>query len=342
MGSSLSSSSNKYDEPLSLGSVYFTEFEAGLPDLTSKTVAITGCTSGTGLVAAKTCAKKGATVLMLNRPSKRAEAALEAVKKEAKGSVQHVDCDLMDFESVRKAARSVRENFEVLDVLCNNAGVMALEDAATKDGYDVQMQTNHLSHFLLTKELFPLLEKAGKEKGEARIVNHSSGARNWPPYKLDAKYLEKKGGNLGGNGNSMVLGGARWVRYHQTKLANAVFTLALKDKMPSNVKALVCAPGLATTNLQVTTHQNGGFEDSWIMRYGQSAEDGTIPLLTCMLKPDLDYSNTIYEPEGVLHLKGRVQASNLESLSTNLDSRRMLWDLSEQATGGPWKLDERP
>ena len=80
------------------------------------------------------------------------------------------------------------------------------------------MQTNHLSHFLLTKELFPLLEKAAKARGEARIVNHSSGARKFPSSPLQAKYLGKNGGNLGGNGNSMLFGGARWQRYHQVPL----------------------------------------------------------------------------------------------------------------------------
>jgi NAD(P)-dependent dehydrogenase (short-subunit alcohol dehydrogenase family) len=77
------------------------------------------------------------------------------------------------------------------------------------------MQTNHLSHFLLSKELLPLLNKAAASKGEARIVNHSSGARKFPSSPLEAKYLGKNGGNLGGNGNSMLFGGARWQRYHQ-------------------------------------------------------------------------------------------------------------------------------
>ena len=85
-------------------------------------------------------------------------------------------------------------------------------------GYDTQMQTNHLSHFLLTKELFPLLEKAAKAKGEARVVNHSSSARKMPSTPLQSKYLGKNGGNLGGNGNSFIFAGARWQRYHQVLL----------------------------------------------------------------------------------------------------------------------------
>ena len=209
---------------------------------------------------------------------------------------------------------------------------------ATKDGYDVQMQTNHLSHFLLSRELYPLLEQAAKDHGDARIVNHSSGARNMPPYSLDAKYLEKNGGNLGGDGNSMIFGGARWVRYHQTKLANSVFTVALAEKIPSasNVKALVAAPGLASTNLQVTTNKDGGFNDKWIMPYGQSADDGTMPLLHCMVAPDVQ-TGQLWEPEGMFHVKGKPATHPLESLSTNPASRKILWDCSEAAVG-PWPL----
>ena len=155
-----------------------------------------------------------------------------------------IPCDLQDLESVRKAAEEVKSKYpQGLNVLCNNAGVMALKDEATKDGFDVQMQTNHLSHFLLTKQLYPLLETAANRDGEARIVNHSSIARRG--RALDPKYFGKNGGNLGGNGSSMIFGGARWVRYQQTKLANLVFTYALHEKLlakNSKVKAIVAHP----------------------------------------------------------------------------------------------------
>ena len=80
------------------------------------------------------------------------------------------------------------------------------------------MQTNHLSHFLLTKELMPLLEAAAVKNGETRIVNQSSGSRKRPPLPLDAQYLGKNGGNLGGNGTSVKTGG-RWKRYQQVRLS---------------------------------------------------------------------------------------------------------------------------
>ena len=172
-------SSGEYTPP-EVASVVYPAFAAAQGPLTGKSFAVTGCTSGTGLVAAKLFAEKGAAkVFLLNRPSARAEAARAEISAAAAAGtvVTHVDCDLMDFGSVRAAAAAVRAATGELDVLCNNAGVMALEDKATKDGYDVQMQTNHLSHFLLTSEVWPLLQKAAELRGEARVVQHSSGAR---------------------------------------------------------------------------------------------------------------------------------------------------------------------
>ena len=327
-------------------SIIYPTFEIEQGSLDGKTYAVTGCTTGTGLVAAKLFAKKGAKrVFLLNRPSRRAEAALAAVKAVATEGcvVTHVDCDLTDFGAVRKAAAQVAAETKSsgLDVLCNNAGVMALKDVATKDGYDIQMQTNHLSHFLLTKELFKALERAAELRGDARIVNHSSLARNGPPgTKLTPenceKYLGKNGGNLGGDGASMILGGARWVRYAYTKLANVCFTLALNDRLGgSNIKALCAAPGFAATQLQATTARDGGMgSGTWFMRWSQSPEDGAVPLLRCCLSPDVA-SGEFYEPTGIF--SGPPVLKQLERVCLEAD-RAALWAASEAAVG-EWDLD---
>ena len=196
-------------------SIIYPTFEAEQGSLAGKSYAVTGCTTGTGLAAAKLFAKKGAArVFLLNRPSPRAESGLAAVQAVAAEGcvVTHVDCDLADFASVRRAAAQVAAETEELglDVLANNAGVMALRDVATRDGYDIQMQTNHLSHFLLTRELFPALQKAAEFRGEARIVNHSSFARNGPPgtrltTENTYEYLGKNGGSLGGDSASTTV-----------------------------------------------------------------------------------------------------------------------------------------
>jgi NAD(P)-dependent dehydrogenase (short-subunit alcohol dehydrogenase family) len=262
-----------WDKPVDVKSKHFDDFKKKLPSLGGKVVAITGCTSGTGLVAAKACAELGATVLMLNRKSERAEAALQKVKEAAPNSkIVSIDCDLMDFESVKRAASEISAAYaDGLDILVNNAGIMATHDKATKDGYDMQMQTNHLSHFLLTRELLPLLEKAAAKNGEARIVNHSSLARKNRGNPLSEQHLGKNGGNLGGDDWGFFMDGPRWVRYQNSKLANVVFTRALHARLTakeSKVKVLVAAPGVSATNLMSSTvtgeqSQPGGL--TWLL-----------------------------------------------------------------------------
>ena len=225
-----------------------------------KVFVVTGTTSGTGFVAARTVAELGGTVLLLNRPSERSKKSLADLNSQvANGKFVAIDCDLQDFASVRKAAQEIKSKYADTGVyaVCWNAGIMATPDRATVDGYDEQMQTNHLSHFLLTAELFPLLETAAAKYGDARIVNHSSGGRHMTPNKaLERKYFEKNGGNLGGdegslgpNGNS----GPPFHRYFQSKLANAVFTKGLHNRLQAknkgSIKAICADPGISATSL---------------------------------------------------------------------------------------------
>lgn len=285
-------------------------------DMAGKVVVITGTTSGTGFICAREVAKKGATVILLNRKSARAEQSLQQLQEAVPGATfDWVECDLQNFDSVRNATQAISAKYDQVDVVVNNAGVMALRDYATNDGYDVQMQTNVLSHFLLTKELFPLLKKSE----QARIVNHSSMARLGPP--LEPQYFEAKGGSLGGDGTeeeNTSFQGPRWARYHQTKLANAAFTYGLKKKLEeaniSNVLPLLAHPGLALTNLQVTTAEDGGMEkDSDFMQRAQTAEDGAAGIIRAAMDPQAKsgdfYGPTagwkgfpdILEPEDYLH-----------------------------------------
>lgn len=309
---------------------YLPEFEEQLPSLSGKVVAVTGSTSGTGLVFAKVAARKGVgTILLLNRPSERVTQAEEAIKKEIpEGSttkVKSIPCDLQDFESVKNACTIIKSKFQALDVLCNNAGIMAMEDLATKDGYDVQMQTNHLSHFLLTKELFPLLQRAKELRGEARIVNHSSLARRGG--LLQSEYFAKNsGGNLGGNGFT-----GKWNRYHYSKLANVVFTLALADKLKnSGIKSVCAAPGYSSTNLQVTSQ--GMTALMWTRFVSQSAEDGAMPLLQCAFGMDVQ-NGDFWEPSHYMNMVGPATKVKLTKECTDEGSQKMLWEASEEACG---------
>lgn len=320
---------------------HFPAFRLSLPPMVGKTIAITGTTSGTGKVAADVLAALGATLVLLNRPSERSETAGRALRAAYPcARVTDVACDLQCFSSVRQAAARVRElHPEGLDALCNNAGVMALRDEATSDGYDVQMQTNHLSHFLLTAELFELLERAAVARGEARVVNHSSIARMMPSRRLRPEYLEKRGGKLGGNGRGLFMNGPRWRRYGQSKLANAAFTAALHERLQrrgSAVKALVAHPGVADTELQVTSVREGGMVASVTARFmslAQSMEDGAMGILSCLCLPGVR-SGTFYGPgHSFFAFRGPARPFALEPFYDNPATRELLWSKSREAVG---------
>ena len=334
-----------YSKP-NLENKYFDDFIKTVPSLNGKTIAITGTTSGTGYVAANVIAKNNGKLILLNRKSDRAIKSFQQLKiNNPKAKIFSVECDLQSFDSVKIATKEVRSLCDDgLDVLCNNAGVMALKDAPTIDGYDIQMQTNHLSHFLLTKELFSCLKKAEYKRGEARIINHSSIAR-FGAKKLESKYFDKRGGNLGGNGSKilneillgMILGSPRWYRYCQTKIANAAFTACLHEQLKDkkyNIKALVAHPGLSMTNLQSTTVKDGGmgaFLTGKMMAGGQSMEDGAIGIISCIANSDVK-SGEFYGPgSGKMAMKGPVIKFDLENFYNNQKTKKLLWTKSSEA-----------
>jgi NAD(P)-dependent dehydrogenase (short-subunit alcohol dehydrogenase family) len=302
-------------------------------DMTNKVVAITGTTSGTGFICAREIAKKGATVILLNRSSERSQTSLLQLKEAVPGAnYDAIDCDLQNLSSVRKAVENIMSKYDVIDVLVNNAGVMALKDQATVDGFDIQMQTNVISHFLITKELFPLL----KGSREARIVNHSSMARLGGPLKTE--YFGKNGGNLGGDeaaAEAPGIRGPRWERYHQTKLANAVFTYGLKKKLKeaniNNVLPLLAHPGLARTNLQVTTADDGGMDaNAEIMKQAQSAEDGATGIIRAAMDPKAEAGN-FYGPTA--GWSGYPDLLTPEDLLLDESNVKICWDGCEMAVG---------
>ncbi len=301
-------------------------------DMTSKVAVVTGTTSGTGFVCAREIAKLGGSVLLLNRESDRSKSSFRRLKEDVPGGKFYsITCDLQDFESVRKAVDEIKSKYDVIDVLCNNAGVMALKDVATKDGYDIQMQTNCLSHFLLTKELFHLLKKST----EARVVNHTSNARIGSP--LDIQYFGKNGGNLGGDGSeeeNFSFSGPRWERYHQTKLANCAFTYGLQQKLElnkiNNIKSLQAHPGLALTSLASTSAETGGMDaNSEFMTQAQSAEDGALGIIRACMDNDAESGN-FYGPR---EWTGFPDLLPPEDLLLEPENIQINWEGCEAAVG---------
>jgi NAD(P)-dependent dehydrogenase (short-subunit alcohol dehydrogenase family) len=329
----------------------YSKFEKTLPDVSGKVFAITGTTSGTGFIAARTAAKHNGEVLLLNRPSSRVEEHLEKLKAAVPdGKFVPIDCDLQDFASVRKAIAEIKEKYTSLYCLANNAGIMATLDEITGDGYDKQMQTNHLSHFLLTKELFPLLLESSKEHGDARIVQHSSsGRKRTIDHKLDEKFFAKyeKDGMLGGESPEFkFLEGPEWERYFQSKLANSVFCYALHDKLGAskqedhkNILSLAAHPGAALTNLSRHFKPTLAFKLAYIMFAlftAQSPDDGTMGLLRAMMdaKENVE-GGTLYGPNGS---NGYAIAHDAESYETETQVKEVLWKKSEEAIGASFDV----
>lgn len=327
----------------------YSRFEKTLPDVTGKVFAITGTTSGTGYAAARTAAKHGGTVLLLNRPSERSKASLDQLRAAVPGgNFISIDCDLQDFASVRRACEDIQEKYpDGLYCLCNNAGIMAVPDDLTVDGFDVQMQTNYLSHFLLTRELLPLLRKFNGDNDAARIVQHSSLGRHMTANKkLEAQYLTKqdKGGNLGGHKeNAEMMKGPQWERYFQSKLANSVFCHALDTKLAEagekKIVSLQGHPGFALTSL------GKNLELPWykmifmivpVMLTSQSADDGAMGILRAMMAPpDTLVGGTMYGPVG---LSGDAVVNPVESHETDSAAIELLWGKSETAIGAKFEI----
>uniref|UniRef100_A0A7S3BRV1 Protochlorophyllide reductase n=1 Tax=Haptolina ericina TaxID=156174 RepID=A0A7S3BRV1_9EUKA len=214
-------------------------------------------------------------------------------------------------------------------------------DARTKDGFDIQMQANHLSHFLLTSLVFDLLEAAASAHGEARVISHSSGARHSPDVVMRRDGFEKAWYDespLAGDLKPM----AKWARYQQSKRANLAFTYALADlidrKGAGKVKAVCAHPGATNSGLQ--SHTDAA---SWLDRFinglavvaGQSTEDGCLPLALATLQEGAN-NGDFFGPKG---LTGNAELLNCErEWGAGYDKAQleMLWTASNAATGAGW------
>eukprot|EP00930_Biecheleria_cincta_P100470 TRINITY_DN92102_c0_g1_i1.p1 TRINITY_DN92102_c0_g1~~TRINITY_DN92102_c0_g1_i1.p1 ORF type:complete len:375 (+),score=74.59 TRINITY_DN92102_c0_g1_i1:172-1296(+) len=331
--------------------VWATELAA---DLSGRSYAITGASNGMGKHLAERLAERGATVLMLNRKSAHSSAALEDVKKSAKNAtaVHLVDCDLCSFDSVRNAAASVKALTSQLDGLICNAGLMAQADKRTTDGYDTQIQANHLSHFLLTSLLFELLVATGKKRGRndpARIVQHSSGARNSPDELIHADCFEKEWETIIENGmdvnsrkgdsNNM----AKWHRYQQSKRLNLGFTYALADMIKNKgvedcVIATCAHPGATNSGLQSRTAASC-FMDNLINGIaacvGHSTADGCLGLALATVKPGAQ-NGDFYGPP-VTELVGNAVLLSSEREKFGQDQLDLIWNGSIKATGASFQ-----
>lgn len=173
------------------------------------------------------------------RTPSKAEAAIAKIKEEVPDAkITFLELDLASLESVKKAAVTFNASANRLDVLMNNAGVMALPPSTTKEGYEIQFGTNHIGHALLTKLLLPILQRTADENGDVRIINVSSTGHQLPP----------RGGLALKEVTTDMSTYSTWVRYGHSKLANVLFTRELARRYPA-IKCATLHPGGNNTGL---------------------------------------------------------------------------------------------
>jgi NAD(P)-dependent dehydrogenase (short-subunit alcohol dehydrogenase family) len=281
---------------------------ADLPSLAGRTVVVTGANSGLGLAAARELGRAGARVVLAVRDPAKGDEAAATVP----GTAEVRRLDLADLASIRSFASAWEGD---VDVLINNAGVMAVPRKRTKDGFELQIGTNHLGHFALTNLLL--------EHVRDRVVTLSSFAHRTGKIRLDDLNWER--GRYG-----------RWTSYGQSKLANLLFTLELQRRLAeagSPVIAVAAHPGYAATNLQ--SHTGSGLQNTLMAvtnrALAQSAEMGALPTLFAATQ---ELAGASYVgPGGLQELRGHPALAGRSHAAWDAETARRLWEISEELTG---------
>ncbi len=284
--------------------------EDDIPSQLGRIAIVTGANSGIGFEAAKVLAAKGATVVMACRNAQKAETARAAIVAEVPGArLDVMTLDLADLNSVRTFAGDYLKKYSRLDLLINNAGVMAPPKSKTAQGFELQFGANHLGHFALTG----LLMDAIKATPNARVVNVSSGMHRSGTIDFADLAAERSYSAMG--------------RYSQSKLANLLFTLELNRrlaKMGIPATATAAHPGWSDTGLQT-----GGVKVlSGI--FAQSAAMGALPTLHAAVTAK---ANEYSGPTGFMGMRGFPAPVPRSAAANDAQVAEKLWTVSEQMTG---------
>ncbi len=295
-----------------------------VPSQIDKTVIITGANSGLGYWTAFYLAKNGANIIMACRNTKKAEVAKEQItSKLPSAQVQLSALDLSNLDSIKRFAEEFQTSNDKLNILVNNAGVMALPYCKTHDGFEMQLGTNHLGHFTLTGLLLPTLLKTP----DSRIVNTSSAAHRAGKISFSNLMGEKHYN--------------KWQAYAQSKLANLFFTFELQRRLAaaqSSTISLAAHPGYAATNLQsVGPTMANSILAKAIMWFGntflaQSAEMGALPQLYAATAIEARAGSYI-GPDGLFKMRGYPTIEKPRSTTNNIEIAEKLWQVSEELTG---------
>ena len=284
-----------------------------IPDLNGKTAVVTGANSGLGYETARELARHGAHVVLACRDESRGTEALQRLRGAIpEASAELCLLDLADLTSVRKFADSYAGERGDLEILVDNAGVMALPGRRqTADGFEMQFGTNHLGHFALTGLLLPqLLARPGSRVVAVTSFGHKVGRMNFDDLQWERSYR-------------------KWLAYGRSKLANLLFIFELDRRARAGGATLVATaahPGYADTNLQ------SGTSFAWSSFMAQSAADGALPTLYGATAPDAR-GGEFFGPSGFLQQRGTPKRVRAARKAYDVDAARRLWELSEQLTG---------
>ncbi|MFI6833530.1 oxidoreductase [Kribbella sp. NPDC050241] len=297
---------------------------ADIPDLTGRRALVTGATSGLGYETALELLRHGAEVLIGARNPEKAAKVSQALADTSGRQPTVVELDLADLASVEQAAGKLSATYNTLDLLVNNAGVMATPYLQTKDGFELQIGTNHLGHFALTGRLLPLLLKAPA----ARVVTVSSFVHTTVRGVAEADFRRPASGY------------SKWDAYGKSKLANVLFMLELDRRArAAGVKLLSAGahPGYASTHLQAYGPELAGQRFmAKLMAIGntlfaQSAAAGAWPSLYAATNPDLRPG--AYVGPGFLGFRGKPAIALPTRTAQDPDLAKRLWEWSIEATG---------
>jgi NAD(P)-dependent dehydrogenase (short-subunit alcohol dehydrogenase family) len=305
--------------------------EAAIPDQTGRVALVTGANTGLGFETARALAQHGAHVVMACRNSEKAadsEARINALSPS--GSVEVLLTDMADLDSVAGSAAQFLAAHHRLDLLINNAGIMAVPQATTAQGFEAQFGVNHLGHFALTALLLPMLVSSGDG---SRVVNVSSNGHKMGKMDFDDLMATKKY--------------RPWTAYFQSKLANLLFTSELQRRLDAAGVATIAAaahPGGSRTEL--ADKSTGRSALNVLMKvtrpiaeplFSQSAAMGALPQLHAAVAPGVA-GNDYFGPDGFGEMKGHPKKVDRTDRAKSAEDAARLWDVSLELTGADYSV----
>ena len=297
---------------------------ADMPSQQGRVAVVTGANSGLGLATARELARAGAIVVMGCRDAGRGGAAVQRIHEELpEAQLDLQTLDLASLHSIAAFAKTVTSTYPGIDLLINNAGVMAIPRSTTADGFEMQIGTNHLGHFALTGRLIGSM----LDRPHSRVVTVSSTAHKPGRINFDDLMNERSY--------------KKWLAYSQSKLANLLFAYELQRRLAAKgapTISVAAHPGYAATNLQaVGPQQTGNKVMGFLMNIGnalfaQSEEQGALPQLYAATAPEVN-GGEYFGPGGFQEQRGAPKRVDSRPRSKNEADAKRLWEVSEQLTG---------